>query len=544
MTQLFTKTFKRLTLKKEKKTSQVPVVKSQHAFNSGSSNSTKNNKSRNPYKSPFEMPIDVAIDDTPIVNFNGSKSPLHHTPPEEHDYSVDETHSNDISFMETSNSRDSSTRSSNSTMSFGSSKEQDSFAFVSHTGLSDDDESFNSRYLDEPRRNEQNPRDIHDSNIINSSESNDAISAQMDMRAATTTSNLPRLTIQTKQTKALLATPTATATSAVATPTNAKRQPLNSPNTVVTQLETPSSAVNTSDEFPLPTQESLNNTPEIHIPSNLPTQLQTSTSQSQSFSMSFSLQEMPSFDTSFLKEKQMSRESKLMQAAYRELEYWDEQLKDIIDLSGHASVQSAQGMMDLGASLLRCRKYPEALTVYKNAVVIWRIRHGEHSLIVAKGLDKIGLAASLCSTKDNLDWAYLALKEALQIRMTYLGPHHCDCVDTLNNIAGVFLQRKELASARDIYLDVLNLRASIFGNYHASIAITAQTLGKIFFQLRDFDNALLHYELSLRIYKSGEMNLKRDHPLVMKVKKHVDLTHRMMIADEKGNITADKGRHK
>ena len=530
MTKLFAKRFKRLALKKEKKASKEPVDKppsAQHDFNSNSNSNSNNNSNNNnkhniknnskqnkTYTNPFEMPIDVDVDDIPIVNFNSSTFPLHQT--QEHEYSIDEANSNDISIMDTSNSIETSTSSNNSnrTMSFGSSNEQDSFAVVSHTGLSDDDISINSRYLDEPRRKEGNTCDNHGSNSRTSTGTTGThTTTSIRTSTSTSTSTLPRLTIQTKQTKALLAT---------TTHEHNKGQYLISPNTVVIQPETPTGTVNSSNEFPVTTQTLLNNTPEINM--NIPD----SPSHSQSFSMSLSHQERPSFDTSFLKERQLSKESKSLQAAYKELEYWDEELKQTMDISGHTSIQSAQGMMNLGASLLRCRKYPEALTVYKNAVAIWRIRRGEHSLIVAKGLDKIGLSASLCSSKDNLDWAYLALKEALQIRMVYLGPHHCDCVDTLNNIAGVFLQRKELAIARDIYLDVLNVRASIFGNYHASIAITAQTLGKISFQLRDFDNALLHYALSLRIYKSGEMNLKQDHPLVMKVMKYVELTHRMM----------------
>jgi nephrocystin-3 len=152
-----------------------------------------------------------------------------------------------------------------------------------------------------------------------------------------------------------------------------------------------------------------------------------------------------------------------------------------------------------------------------------------NSLIVARGLDKIGLSASLCATPTNLDWAYIALKEALSIRICYLGPHHCDCADTLNNIAGVFMQKEDYETALGIYLDVLTIRAAIFGKNHPSIAITASTLGKVYQHLSDLDNALIHYNLAVAIYKGEPMNLKASHPLVSKVFKQISAIERLMV---------------
>jgi len=79
----------------------------------------------------------------------------------------------------------------------------------------------------------------------------------------------------------------------------------------------------------------------------------------------------------------------------------------------------------------------------------------QKSLIYARALDKMGLAASKCSSQQNLQWALFALNEALYIRLSQLGPHHCDTVDTLNNIAGIFLHMKAWTRAKDLYIDVL-----------------------------------------------------------------------------------------
>ena len=79
----------------------------------------------------------------------------------------------------------------------------------------------------------------------------------------------------------------------------------------------------------------------------------------------------------------------------------------------------------------------------------------EDGLVFARGLDKVGFAASMCASERNFEWALIALNEALYLRLSNLGPHHCDTVDTLNNIAGVFLRMKEWTKAKDTYEDVL-----------------------------------------------------------------------------------------
>ena len=605
MTKLFSKSFKRLSIMKEK--TQKTLEDKHHAgrahqqlvashnvnhnhrntnsdanTNTNTNTNNTNTNANTNYKSPFEMPVDDAPSDCDSFLFPSEqyKNDMHNLSID----NADTSRSRDATIKSTnSKSRDANTNtntSSSSTMSFGSfHADQDSFAAVSHTGLSDDESSINSRYLDqhlqesererergrEPQNQSQSQKDVFMNRFPRNGNDNK-------------TSTLPRLTIQTRQTKALLA---------AKDDINCQNQAITaSPTTVITrQLDPPTIASVISNkslqqsnqydpkqqqqqqqlqqqaqqnqendnEFPSPSQAC---SPEFYMPTHLQQQSPFSMSlpsgsfdynnnNTNSYSPSVSL------SSSFLKERQLNKESKTLKAAYNELQYWENQLDSIISNSNNAtntelgkhsrrqfqgaqSIQAAHGMMNLGASLLRCRKYPEALSVYKNAVSVYRLHHGEHSLMVAKGLDKVGLCASLCycSTPENLDWAYLSLKESLQIRLSFLGPHHVDCVDTLNNIAGVFLQRKEWIQARDLYKDVLNLRAAIFGKDHASIAITAQTLGKIYFQLRDFEKAILNFELALRIYKSGEMNLKKGHPLVLKVMKYVDSTQRMILAQD------------
>ena len=95
------------------------------------------------------------------------------------------------------------------------------------------------------------------------------------------------------------------------------------------------------------------------------------------------------------------------------------------------------------------------MSVYERMIVILKNHCKDDSLVFARALDKIGLAASMKSSRQNLDWALLALREALHLRLSHLGPHHLDTIDTLNNIAGVYLRMREWSHAKECYVDVL-----------------------------------------------------------------------------------------
>jgi tetratricopeptide (TPR) repeat protein len=291
-------------------------------------------------------------------------------------------------------------------------------------------------------------------------------------------------------------------------------------------------------EFPI----SPNSTPQItKIPFNHSFQSQSSHPSTSSATSCSSKGISSSLDTSFLREKQNVQENRYLQSAFREFEYWNETLdKIILQYWGPQSLQAARTMMELGACLLRCKQYSQALEVYKNAVVIYKHHHGQNSLSVAKGLDRIGFAATLCGSGEKLQLAEESLKEALRIRIEFLGRHHCDCVDTLNNIAGVYLQRKEYKIAKELYKEVLHVRSKIFGIHHASIAITAQMLGKIHFYLKDYENAMSYYDLALRVYRGTQMNLTEQHPLVRKVTKHLAATEKMILTEKRVQDSAGR----
>jgi len=191
-------------------------------------------------------------------------------------------------------------------------------------------------------------------------------------------------------------------------------------------------------------------------------------------------------------------------------------------------VRVAQKLCNLGNALLTCKEYAKSLSAYKKAVPILREKYGGNSLFVACALDKVGYAASMNPTEKNLNWALVALHEALIIRHAHLGPHHCDVVDTLNKIAGIHLHRCDWEAARDAYIEVLTVRAAIFGRNHPSVAVTAQTLGRVYSSLSEFELALTYMEIALKLFREKPMSMKDNNPLIVKLLRNINCNDRLM----------------
>jgi hypothetical protein len=240
-----------------------------------------------------------------------------------------------------------------SSMSFGSQHPDDSFIAVSVTGMSSDESSINSRYLD------VHPPGSKRGNLENDGRGRNESGGIDDdrLKPKTTTSSLPRLTVNTKQTRAFLDTPPDNQSNLKGDYQNQKQKqqeriqdlPI-SPTTVETEPETPVNR-KTDNEFPVPNQSGVNTTPEIHIPSNLHTSLDASDF-TRTTSTSSSTRRRRDRDRILTKEKKMSKGRRM---ALAEKGFWELRLKEIIFQHGSNSIQAAQGMGNVGASLLRCQ---------------------------------------------------------------------------------------------------------------------------------------------------------------------------------------------
>jgi len=214
--------------------------------------------------------------------------------------------------------------------------------------------------------------------------------------------------------------------------------------------------------------------------------------------------------------------------ALHERNWWNKIVADRIKHYGTIHLRVGEGLLLLGNAHMNCSEYADALKVYKSAGRIFRRVKGDSDLTVARCLDKVGLAACRVHVEGNFNVAMVALDEAFSIRYEKLGSLHVDTVDSLNNLAGLYVRTREYALARKAYHEVYMVRQIIFGPRHPSVAITAHALGGVHLKLSQVDDAARYYHRAMAIYT--KLQLKDDNPIMKRLLKDIAALQRMSLA--------------
>lgn len=165
--------------------------------------------------------------------------------------------------------------------------------------------------------------------------------------------------------------------------------------------------------------------------------------------------------------------------------------------------------------------------MFKGATRIFRKIYGGTHLSVATALNKVGLAAChLSKLEPNLRKALEALNQSLAIRYKVLGPSHVDTIDTLNNMAGVYLHLGNLQEARQAYFEVWTMRKAVFGPNHPAVAVSAHALGGVHLRMSQVQEASKYYFSALQVYRN--LHLNEEHPNVARLLSDVDRLGRVM----------------
>ena len=199
-----------------------------------------------------------------------------------------------------------------------------------------------------------------------------------------------------------------------------------------------------------------------------------------------------------------------------ELTYWNTIVTTRIMNYGRMHNMTAEAFMEKGHASLRAKQYREALESFKSARRIWKAKHGDTHLTVAKASDGIGMAYLRSpKTRENLNHARKNLDYAFTIRYHELGPWHVDTVDSYNKIAGVYLHLSQYNAALKAYEQVFLVRKAIFGDDHPSVAVSAHALANVHFHLSEIKESLYYYNVALEIYT--QMHLDMNHPTVSRL---------------------------
>jgi len=227
-----------------------------------------------------------------------------------------------------------------------------------------------------------------------------------------------------------------------------------------------------------------------------------------------------------------SRISSELLKAQHERNYWNMIVSNRIHSHSAIHPSTAQALMQLGHSHSRCNEPNEALKVFKSAVRIFRKLYGENDLCVASALNKFGLVA--CRFPENKEYLILsmkALKQAFAIRYATLGPHHIDTVDSLNNIAGVYLQVQNYESARKAYYEVWMVRKELLGKYHPSVGVASQSLANVHLKMSQTSHASTFFRIAHDIFRRN--HLAPENPTMIRLQADMIRLERIMTHNTK-----------
>ena len=222
-------------------------------------------------------------------------------------------------------------------------------------------------------------------------------------------------------------------------------------------------------------------------------------------------------------------------------------LEECVKIHGPIHIKTSTLLLHVGDSYMKSCRYKEAHNIFNDALSIRRYLHsqnGRYALSIAIALDCIATSlVKIHNYKSSLKY----FQEAFEIRYDYKqgNTRHLALMNTLNNIAGVYLLKHELSKAYISYKKVLNVRQEYYGHYHVCVAKTLENLGYVAMRLSIFHDALSFYKDALNIYTN---HLHLNNEIVSRIYKDMERIERIQISlndvsTQKNRENRRKNRH-
>ncbi len=162
---------------------------------------------------------------------------------------------------------------------------------------------------------------------------------------------------------------------------------------------------------------------------------------------------------------------------------------------------------DLGIVLRQMGDYTAADSVHRNALDIQRSHFGSRHLKVATTLNDLGI---VLRKRGEYPAADSVFRTALSIRRENLGPRHPDVAVSLHNLASVMKDRGKFAAADSMFRKVLSIEREQLGPRHPTLATTLNNLGIVLKAKDEYAAAESTYRkaLSIRREKLGPRHPK------------------------------------
>ncbi len=140
----------------------------------------------------------------------------------------------------------------------------------------------------------------------------------------------------------------------------------------------------------------------------------------------------------------------------------------------------------------RQQDYPSALQALRKVLDVSEHQYGQHHLSTASALHCLGTVMFHLRDRENQEIIHI-LQSALITRKLLLGSRHPDVATTLNNLGRVYFDYREIDKALSHYNEALHIRQDLFGEDHMDVSATTFNIGQAHHRLGHLDEALTHY---------------------------------------------------
>jgi len=148
----------------------------------------------------------------------------------------------------------------------------------------------------------------------------------------------------------------------------------------------------------------------------------------------------------------------------------------------------------------------KAISLYEQALAIWKVVYGENHQDVATTLNNLGAAWDDLGDKRKAISLY---EQALAIDERVFGKEHPNVAIRLNNLGEAWRGLGEAKKAISLYEQALAIDERVFGKNHPNVAIRLNNLGAAWDDLGDKRKAISFYEQALAI---DERVFGKEHP--------------------------------
>jgi len=167
----------------------------------------------------------------------------------------------------------------------------------------------------------------------------------------------------------------------------------------------------------------------------------------------------------------------------------------------------AELLNDYGTLFMDLGEYEKSLQNFSMALALYRNIHGPEHRQVAAVMNNLAMTYDYYNMLDSAEFYY---KKAIEMDIKLLGYQSIEVTRVLNNLAFIFLAKKEYKEAFSHFEESRKLRRSIQGPIHPDYALATFNAGCCLYYLRQYDRGLVLIDSAMSIWKNS---LEPDHPL-------------------------------